>query len=258
MSDFERSGDTYDDAANRRSPGNWLADLGDRLRGFSPTDRAQADEPEPDWESYDEPEEPTATVDAVQWDPPRKRFPPALHGYDREAVDQHIAALERELEEMRAQQSPAPAVQAEIARIGEETSAILRVAHEQATEITRRAQTQADRCVADAAANAVAMTENAKRKLRHLDTETDAVWAERGRLIEDIRNVATSLFSLAEDAAERFPEESGKGSPTASMPPPVPPVVVPPGGAQPVEAAADESPTSETESESPPSETRSD
>src|SRR6185312_1479029 len=71
-----------------------------------------------------------------------------------------------------------------------------------------------------AAANAVAMTEDAKRKLRQLDTETDAVWAERGRLIEDVRNVATSLFSLAEDAAERFPEDGERGGATvaAAMP----------------------------------------
>ena len=67
----------------------------------------------------------------------------------------------------------------------------------------------------DAAANAVSMTEDAKRKLRQLDSETDAVWAERGRLIEDVRSVATALFSLAEDATDRFPEDAGKASATA-------------------------------------------
>ena len=114
---------------------------------------------------------------------------------------------------LSAQRSPTAAIDAELARVGEETSAILKVAHEQAAEITRRARVEADRCVADAAANAVAMTEDAKRKLRQLDSETDAVWAERVRLIEDVRNVATSLFSLAEDAADRFPEDGDKGSP---------------------------------------------
>ena len=103
--------------------------------------------------------------------------------------------------------------------MGEETSAILRVAHEQASEITRRAETQADRCVQDAAANAVSMTEDAKRKLRQLDGETDAVWAERGRLIEDVRSVATALFSLAEDAADRFPEEGDRRGPAETAPP---------------------------------------
>ena len=62
------------------------------------------------------------------------------------------------------------------------------------------------------------MTEDAKRKLRQLDTETDAVWAERGRLIEDVRNVATALFSLAEDAADRFPEDADRAGAEVEAP----------------------------------------
>src|ERR1700749_3508933 len=116
---------------------------------------------------------------------------------------------------LSAQRAPTAGIGRELARVGEETSAILKVAHEQAAEITRRARVEADRCVADAAANAVAMTEDAKRKLRQLDSETDAVWAERVRLIEDVRNVATSLFSLAEDASDRFPEDGEKSSASA-------------------------------------------
>jgi hypothetical protein len=239
MSDFERSGTTVDEPAKRRSPGNWFADMGDRLaRGFNSFDRPQAEEPE--WEVYDERggvDQPTAPVDALPWEPDRKRFPTALHGYDRDAVDAHVAALEREVEELREQRSPVPAVEAEIERVGEETSAILRVAHEQAAEITRRAQSQADRCVADAAANAVAMTKDAKRSLRQLDSETDAVWAERGRLIEDVRNVATALFSLAEDAADRFPEDAERGSVTVAVAAPPPAAGPPPLGAPPQAAA---------------------
>jgi DivIVA domain-containing protein len=161
----------------------------------------------------------------MPWEPDRKRFPTALHGYDRDAVDAHLAALEAEIDDLQAQRLRAPEVVAEIERVGEETSAILKVAHEQASEISRRAQTQADRCVADAAANAVAMTEDAKRKLRKLDSETDSVWAERGRLIDDVRNVATALFSLAEDAAERFPEDGDRGGGTATVA--VPPLQAP-------------------------------
>ena len=210
MSDFERSGMAYDEPAKRRSPGTFFADLGDRLaRGFNNFDRPPADE-EHDWGPYEEPDQPTAAVDAVPWDPAPNRFPTARHGYDREAVEEHLAALENEIDDLRAQRLPAHDVEAEIERVGAETSAILRVAHEQAAEITRRARAEADKCVADAAANAVAMTEDAKRNLRQLDSETDAVWAERGRLIEDVRNVATALFSLAEDAADRFPEDGDR------------------------------------------------
>ena len=225
MSDFERSGEragvTYDEPTRRRSPGTFFADLGDRLaRGFNSFDRPQRDEPE--WEPYEELDQPTQAVETVPApEPSRKRFPTALHGYDRDAVEDYIDGLEHEIGQMAAklsaQRSPTSAIEAELARVGQETSAILRVAHEQATEITRRARVEADRCVQDAAANAVAMTEDAKRKLRQIDSETDAVWAERVRLIEDVRNVATSLFSLAEDASDRFPEDSDRGSSNESV-----------------------------------------
>lgn len=229
MSDFERTAAPVDEPAKRRSPGNWFADLGDRLaRGFSNTDRPGVEPPE--WGSYDEPEQSTVAVDAPpEWEEPeppaepaRKRFATALHGYDRDAVDQHLAELEHEVDQLRMYSGPAPAVAAEIERVGEETSAILRVAHEQAAEITRRAQAQADRCVADAAANAVAMTEDAKRQLRRLDAETDSVWAERARLIDDARNVATALFTLAEEATERFPAETERLGTPGARPQPVP------------------------------------
>lgn len=225
MSDFERNGTTYDEPVKRRSAGTWFTDLGEKLsRGFSNIDRPADDDP--DWDTYDDTDQPTAAVDPIEWEPMGKRFPTALHGYDREAVEAHVAALEREIAELREQRSPVPAVEEELKRVGEETSAILKVAHEQAAEITRRAQAQADRCLSDAAANAVAMTEKAKRSLRELDTETDAVWAERGRLIEDVRNVATALFSLAEDAADRFPEDAERGAPGATV---AAPALVPPG-----------------------------
>ena len=242
MSEFERSGTTYDEPAKRRSAGTWFADIGDKLsRGFSSFDRPVGDDSA--WESFDDTDQPTAAVDAVDWEPPGKGFPSALHGYDREAVDTHVAALERELADLRGQRSPVPAVEAELERVGAETSAILKVAHAQAAEITRRAQAQADRCLSDAAANAVAMTENAKRNLRQLDTETDAVWAERGRLIEDVRNVATALFSLAEDAADRFPEDAERGGAGATVAgpapgPPVAPTPVAPAVSAPVAPAA--------------------
>jgi DivIVA domain-containing protein len=242
MSDFERSGMAYDEPAKRRSPGTFFADLGDRLaKGFTAIDRPAEDDggwdPNDSYEPYDEPDQPTAVADALPWDHDRKRFPTVLHGYDRDAVDAHLAALEREMADLRAQRSPAPAIEEELERLGAETSAVLRVAHEQAAEITRRAQAQADRCVADAAANAVAMTEDAKRKLRQLDTETDAVWAERGRLIEDVRNVATALFSLAEDASDRFPEDGDRGGATvAAAMPATAPASAPASGSSPASA----------------------
>jgi hypothetical protein len=138
------------------------------------------------------------------------RFPVGALGYNRAAVDDHIAALERELDELRSQsdlpESPI-SITEEIERLGEQTASILVVAHDKAHETTRLAQEQADRCVADAASNAVAITEDAKRQLQSLDMETDTVWQERARLLDDARAVGAALIALIDEAEARFPEE---------------------------------------------------
>ena len=138
------------------------------------------------------------------------RFPVGPFGYNRAAVDEHVAALERELEELRdCSEKPEPpiSITEEIERLGEQTASILVVAHDQAHETTRLAQEQADRCVADAASNAVAITEEAKRQLQALDMETDTVWQERARLLEDARTVGKALIAMIDEAENRFPEE---------------------------------------------------
>lgn len=151
------------------------------------------------------------------------RFPLAPFGYNRAAVDEHVARLERELEQLRAKQAPLTSITDELERIGEQTSSILVVAHDQAQETTRLAQEQAERCVADAAANAVQMTAEAKAKLRDLDAETDAVWRERERLLEDVRVVSAALANLANQASERFPaaEPAPSTGSFAAVPAPV-------------------------------------
>lgn len=134
-------------------------------------------------------------------------FPVGALGYNRAAVDERIAELERELEELHRQHEPAISITDEIERLGEQTSSILVVAHDKAHETTRLAQEQADRCIADAASNAVAITAEAKQQLRELDNETDAIWRERTRLLDDARSVGLALIALAEEAQERFPGE---------------------------------------------------
>lgn len=150
------------------------------------------------------------------------RFPVAPLGYNRAAVDEHLADLEheladlgRELAELRAQRETPMTVTEELERIGEQTASILVVAHDKANETTRLAEEQAERCIADAAANAVAITEEAKVRLRELDNETDAVWRERERLLEDVRAVSSALASLADQASERFPAAADQSATSA-------------------------------------------
>lgn len=150
------------------------------------------------------------------------RFPVAPLGYNRAAVDEHLADLERELSELgrelavlRAHRETPMSVTEELERIGEQTASILIVAQDKANETTRRAEEQAERCIADAAANAVAITEEAKQRLRELDNETDSVWRERERLLEDVRAVSAALASLADQASERFPAAADQSATTA-------------------------------------------
>jgi cell division septum initiation protein DivIVA len=152
------------------------------------------------------------------------RFPVAPLGYNRAVVDAHLADLERELAdlghelaELRTAREMPMTVTEELERIGEQTASILIVAQDKANETTRRAQEQAERCIADAAQNAVSITEEAKRRLHELDTETDAVWRERERLLEDVRAVSTALASLADQASERFPAAADQSA-TAAFP----------------------------------------
>lgn len=147
------------------------------------------------------------------------RFPTAPLGYNRQAVDSHIAMLEEEIAELREQAVPPLSIEEEIERLGEETASILVVAHDKAHETTRRAQQQAARAVSEAAADAERITAAAEQRLRELDEETDAVWRERERLLEDVREVSRTLATLADAASERFPAAPEPSAPASSAVP---------------------------------------
>jgi len=205
VGDFNRRGVTMNGAGKPRSA---FGDLGDRLaRAFSSRDQAPS--------SQEANGRPDRSVDGDRpgpWDESPPRFPIARQGYECAAVDEHVAeleeelaALDRELAQLHAQ-APAPAeVATEIQRVGEQTSAILIAAHEQAQQTTRLAQEEADRCIAAAAANAVAVTSEAKEELRGLEREKGSLGEERARLLEDIRSISAALSALAEEADGRFP-----------------------------------------------------
>jgi hypothetical protein len=210
MSYFNRS-DAGDQANEqpRESTRSTIADLGGRVaRWFAGLD----EEPE----TFGAPaRDPVGALEAgpAPEDEP-SRFPLTPFGYSQAAVDEHVGELERELDELRNRQAPPISITEEIERIGEQTSSILVVAHDKAHETTRLAQEQADRCIEDAASNAVAITEQATARLRELDNETDQVWRERERLLEDVRVVSNSLACLADQAAERFPAAEPRASDT--------------------------------------------
>ncbi|MGA8355281.1 MAG: hypothetical protein WB698_14060 [Solirubrobacteraceae bacterium] len=138
-------------------------------------------------------------------------FSVVLRGYDREAVDVYVMRTNQLIAELRVTQTTEGAVQRALERVGDEVAGILRRAHETADEVTAKSRSEADDRLQAAIVESREITAGARAGLRELDADTDRVWAERHRIIEDARALAEELLGLADAAAERFPptEETG-------------------------------------------------
>ena len=132
-------------------------------------------------------------------------FPLALRGYDRLAVDAYVRKTSQLVAELQATRSPEAAVRRALARVGEEVSGILQRAHETADEITAQSRSEAEERLQTARREADEIVSGAHSRVTDLDSETDRIWAERHRIVEDARELASQLVALAESAAERFP-----------------------------------------------------
>jgi hypothetical protein len=213
MKGFDKPG-VIEESGKKRQQGSLLGDLGDRLsKTFSSSDKTETSV-----ESNGRAEPPFDAEQPLSPERVAPRFSIVRQGYDCDAVDEYVAELEqelieldRELAELQAQAPSGGEVKAEIEKVGEQTSQILLAAHEQANETTRRAQAEADRCISDAASNAVKITEDANRQLRQLETDKRSIRGERARLLDDVRGLATALSMLADDASHRFPPEPDGG-----------------------------------------------
>ena len=143
-------------------------------------------------------------------------FPVALRGYDRLAVDAYVKRVSQLVAELNAGRSPQAAVRRALERVGEDVSGILQRAHETSEQITAQsrveaedrlesARTEAEQLITAARQEADALLSDARGRLTELDAETDRIWAERHRIVEDARSLASQLLALAEAAVERFP-----------------------------------------------------
>jgi cell division septum initiation protein DivIVA len=132
-------------------------------------------------------------------------FPVALRGYDRLAVDAYVRRTSQLVAEMQATHSPEAAVRRALERVGEEVSDILKRAHETASQITTKSRSDAEDRLEAARVESAEITAGAERRLRELDAETDRIWSERHRIVEDAQALAQQLLVLAQSAAERFP-----------------------------------------------------
>jgi DivIVA domain-containing protein len=97
-----------------------------------------------------------------------------------------------------------------------ETAALVAKAMAEAEEVRASASTEAEKTTARSQAEAeervqrleeelAGLRDEAETKMRELQTDTKAVWDERGQLLDDIRRLAGGLGDLADTAAARLP-----------------------------------------------------
>jgi DivIVA domain-containing protein len=132
-------------------------------------------------------------------------FPVSMRGYDRDAVDAYVERVNRLIAELEISRSPESAVKHAVAQVSEETRGILERAHEAAEDITTRSRAQADDRLQQAEHEAAEVRGAAEQRVHELDADAEAIWAERLRLIEDVRDVADRLLAVADEAVARFP-----------------------------------------------------
>src|SRR3954471_17410295 len=181
-------------------------------------------------------------IDAYQSndEPP---FPLVIRGYDRRAVDEYLEMTAARLAEYEALQLPSVAVKEALERVADDTGGILKEAHGTAHGVMTRAREEAERLVREAREEADRTMASAEARVRQIGIDTDALWQERLRLIEDAQATAVSLSALAEEAAGRFPawepedEEAPQPSRDAGV------VVADPVDEAPVDEAPVEQPT---------------
>ena len=146
-------------------------------------------------------------------------FPLALRGYDRLAVDAYVRKTSQLVAELQATRSPEAAIRRALERVGDEVSGILQRAHETAAQITTKSRAEAEDRLEVARREAAEITADAAARVKELDVETDRIWEERHRIVEDTRELARQLLALADSAAERFPAEEPAPDPVAAEAP---------------------------------------
>ena len=135
-------------------------------------------------------------------------FPTALRGYDRLAVDAYVRKTSQLVAELQATRSPDAAIRRALERVGEEVSGILQRAHETAARVTSQSRSEAEDRLEVARQEAAQIVSSAEQRVRELDAETDRIWAERHRIVEDTRELAQELLGLTDTAANSFPAEA--------------------------------------------------
>jgi hypothetical protein len=132
-------------------------------------------------------------------------FPVVLRGYDRVAVDAYVKRMSQLVAELEATSSPEAAIRRAIERVGEQISGILQRAHDTAGQMIARSRVEAEDRLEASRQEVAQIAAAGEQRRRDLDADTDRIWAERLRIVEDARGLAGQLIALAESATGRFP-----------------------------------------------------
>jgi cell division septum initiation protein DivIVA len=127
-----------------------------------------------------------------------------MRGYDREAVDGFVAQVADLIETLESRQARETVVQRALDEVGEETSAILKQAHESADDITARSRSQAEDRVEVARQEAAALVREARQEASELKRDTEDLQEERANVIGELRRFASETLAVAEAAAGRL------------------------------------------------------
>jgi DivIVA domain-containing protein len=147
------------------------------------------------------PDNPVPSVADVQ-------FPLVLRGYDRDSVDAYVQRTSQLVAELQTTRSPEAAIRRALERVGEEVSGILQRAHDTAAQITAQSRSEAEDRLETSRQEAAQIVTRAEERVRELDAETDRIWAERHRIVEDTRELAREMLTLTDSATDRFPPDA--------------------------------------------------
>jgi DivIVA domain-containing protein len=153
------------------------------------------------------------------------RFPMAMRGYERDAVDRYVSRVNQVIAELQITAAPESAIRHALDQVTEETKGLLERAHETADEITRRSRSQADDRVQRAEQEAQQLNEASEEEARalradaaHEAREVREAAAKEAREVREaaqheareIREAAEARVAELEAEAQRIREERGR------------------------------------------------
>jgi DivIVA domain-containing protein len=144
-------------------------------------------------------------------------FSLALRGYDRGAVDSHLAKVAQLVAELEATQLRETIVQRALDEVGEQTSSILQRAHETAEEISVRSRAQAEGRIQRAEREAEEIRRAVVEEKSEIEADILRLRQDRVRLIEEIRHMAEEVLGVADEALDRLPEPDEEDEPPIAV-----------------------------------------